>query len=74
MTLESLLRVFVRNVIAQTDAAPDEQVLAEAREVAADMQRRGMPMVMLELWLRDHRAADPAAISAELQRAIDSLD
>jgi hypothetical protein len=72
MIVESLLRGFLRAVMAEQETAPDEKLVIQAREVASEMQRRGTPLVMLELWLRDHHAADAAAVCGELQRAIDS--
>ena len=72
MMVESLLRGFLRAVMAEQETEPDEKLVIQAREVAAEMQRVGMPLVMLELWLQDHRAADAAAVCSELQRAIDS--
>jgi hypothetical protein len=72
MMVESFLRGFLRAVMAEQETAPNETLVIQAREVAAEMQRVGMPLVMLELWLQDHRAADAAAVCGELQRAIDS--
>lgn len=72
MTLESLLRGFVRILISQNDGAADEKLIVAARKTASEMEQRGTPLVMLELWLRDPRNTDPATVCTELQRAIDA--